>query len=200
MDRKPKYESMINTILTTSLAVITFASLSGVGCSKGAPTGGPAQTSSSVAAPVKADAKKAVASESEVEAPVEVEYAYRAEGRRDPFESLIRGTQVVAAPPKEEGPFVAVVDAGKFSPLERYDLEELHLVGIIDAGGSYRGLVEVADGKSYFLGSGTRVGRNGGVVSRVLEDRVVITETYRNPLGETRTKDVYLTFTKTGGD
>ncbi len=202
MDRKPDYESMINAILTTSLSlvVMTVASLGGGGCSKGAPTGGPAPTPSTVAAPAEAGAKKAPATKSVAEAPVEVEYAYRAEGRRDPFESLIKGTEIVTAPPKEEGPFVAVVEAGKFSPLERYDLEELRLVGVIDAGTSYRGLVEVADGKSYFLSSGTRVGRNGGVVSRVLEDRVVITETYRNPLGETRTKDVYLTFTKTGGD
>ena len=191
---------MIGTILTTSLAVISCISLGSVGCSKGAPTGEPAQKSSSPPVSVAAKANKATAPESEVEAAVEVEYAYRAEGRRDPFESLIKGTEIVTAPPKEEGPFVAVVEAGKFSPLERYDLEELRLVGIGDAGTSYRGLVEVADGKSYFLGSGTRVGRNGGVVSRVLEDRVVITETYRNPLGETRTKDVYLTFTKTGGD
>jgi len=191
---------MIGTILTTSLAVISCISLGSVGCSKGAPTGAPAQTSSSPPASVAAKAKKATAPESAVEAAVEVEYAYRAEGRRDPFESLIKGTEIVTAAPQEEGPFVAVVEAGKFSPLERYDLEELRLVGVIDAGASYRGLVEVADGKSYFLGSGTRVGRNGGVVSRVLEDRVVITETYRNPLGETRTKDVYLTFTKTGGD
>jgi len=193
---------MIDTILTTSLslALISCVSLGGLGCSKGAPTGGVAQTSSSAPAPVAAKATKAAAAENAVEAAVEVEYAYRAEGRRDPFESLIKGTEVIVSQPTEEGPFVAVVEAGKFSPLERYDLEELRLVGVIDAGGSYRGLVEVADGKSYFLGSGTRVGRNGGVVSRVLQDRVVITETYRNPLGETRTKDVYLTFTKTGGD
>jgi len=193
---------MIVTILTTSLslAVISCVSLVGVGCSKSASTGGSAQTSTSAPAPAAVEATKAATAGSAVEAPVEVEYAYRAEGRRDPFESLIKGTEVIVSPPKEEGPFVAVVEAGKFSPLERYDLEELRLVGVIDAGASYRGLVEVADGKSYFLGSGTRVGRNGGVVSRVLQDRVVITETYRNPLGETRTKDVYLTFTKTGGD
>jgi len=191
---------MIGTILTMSLAVISCVSLGSVGCSKGAPTGAPAQTASSPPTTVAAKAKKATVPEIAAEGTVEVEYAYRAEGRRDPFESLIKGTEIVTAPPKAEGPFVAVVEAGKFSPLERYDLEELRLVGVIDAGASYRGLVEVADGKSYFLGSGTRVGRNGGVVSRVLEDRVVITETYRNPLGETRTKDVYLTFTKTGGD
>jgi len=191
---------MIDTILTTSLAVISCAFIGSIGCSKGVPTGTPSQAASSPPASVATEAKKATAPESAVGAPVAVEYAYRADGRRDPFESLIKGTEIVTAAPKEEGPFVAVVEAGKFSPLERYDLEELRLVGIIDAGTSYRGLVEVADGKSYFLGSGTRVGRNGGVVSRVLEDRVVITETYRNPLGETRTKDVYLTFTKTGGD
>lgn len=199
MDRKPKYESMFGTILAMPLAVAALVLLGGVGCGKGAPTGGPGQTAPTVAA-AEADANKTAVPESEVATAVEVEYAYRAEGRRDPFESLIKGTEIVTPQTKEEGPFVAVVEAGKFSPLERYDLEELRLVGVIDAGTSYRGLVEVADGKSYFLGSGTRVGRNGGVVSRVLEDRVVITETYRNPLGETRTKDVYLTFTKTGGD
>lgn len=192
---------MIGTILTTSFTVIVLISFGSFGCSKGAPpSASPEVSSSAPAAPEVAKAKKPAPAGVAEEVPVEVEYAYRAEGRRDPFESLIKGTEIVTAPPKEEGPFVAVVDAGKFSPLERYDLEELRLVGIVDAGTSYRGVVEVADGKSYFLGNGTRVGRNGGVVSRVLEDRVVITETYRNPLGETRTKDVYLTFTKTGGD
>ena len=131
----------------------------------------------------------------------EVEYTYRGEGRRDPFASLIRGVEVEqVAVAEESGPFVAVVEGGAYSPLGRFDLQELKLVGIVDIGGVFHGLVEVADGKSYFLRSGTQVGRNGGVVSRVLDDRVVITETYRNPLGETRTKDVYLTFAKKGGD
>lgn len=130
-----------------------------------------------------------------------VEYTYRGEGRRDPFVSLIRGVEVEQPPPAQEsGPFVAVVEGGSYSPLARFDLQELKLVGIVDIGGVKHGLVEVADGKSYFLRSGTQVGRNGGVVSRILDDRVVITETYRNPLGETRTKDVYLTFAKKGGD
>jgi Tfp pilus assembly protein PilP len=129
------------------------------------------------------------------------EYTYRGEGRRDPFVSLIRGVEVEqVAAPEEAGPFVAVVEGGTYSPLARFDLEELKLVGIVDIGGAFHGLVEVADGKSYFLRNGTQVGRNGGVVSRVLDDRIVITETYRNPLGETRTKDVYLTFAKKGGD
>lgn len=142
---------------------------------------------------------KAVEAAPEVDVPVE--YTYRAEGRRDPFASLIRGVEVAPLVLEEEsGPFVAVVEGGSYSPLARLDLQELKLVGIIDVGGAYHGLVEVADGKSYFLRSGTQVGRNGGVVSRILEDRVVVTETYRNPLGETRTKDVYLTFAKTGGD
>ncbi|NCO56947.1 MAG: pilus assembly protein PilP [Deltaproteobacteria bacterium] len=191
----------MSTILNILLVVVSCALLGGVGCGKGAPQGAPPQAPANAPAPAPTEEQKPVAAGPAEEAVVEAEYAYHADGRRDPFESLIKGTEVATAAPKEEGPFVAVVDGGgDFSPLERYEMEELRLVGIVDAGGSYRGLVEVADGKSYFLGSGARVGRNGGVVSRVLEDRVVITETYRNPLGETRTKDVYLTFTKTGGD
>ncbi len=194
---------MACSIFTMSWVIIACVSLTAVGCGKGSPSrnSSPSASSRAPATVAKAKAKAKKSSVESAEAvPVEVEYSYRAEGRRDPFESLIKGTEVVAPPPRKEGPFVAVVEGGEFSPLERYDLEELRLVGIIDAGGTYRGLVEVADGKSYFLAAGTRVGRNGGVVSRVLEDRVVITETYRNPLGETRTKDVYLTFSKTGGD
>jgi Tfp pilus assembly protein PilP len=184
--------------MVVALIAALFLAVGGSGCgSKESPRSKPAPPT---AVPSGAEVAPKVA-EVTPEIDVEAGYTYRAEGRRDPFVSLIRGVEVEPVVVEEEsGPFVAVVGGGTYSPLGRFDLEELKLVGIIDVGGVYHGLVEVADGKSYFLRSGTQVGRNGGVVSRVLEDRVVVTETYRNPLGETRTKDVYLTFAKTGGD
>jgi Tfp pilus assembly protein PilP len=184
--------------MAVSTVTAMFLAVAGVGCgSKEAPRATP-PPSAETAGEGQMAAKVAAATP---EIQVEVEYNYRAEGRRDPFVSLIRGVEVEPVVVEEEsGPFVAVVEGGTYSPLAKFDLQELKLVGIVDVGGAYHGLVEVADGKSYFLRSGSQVGRNGGVVSRVLEDRVVVTETYRNPLGETRTKDVYLTFAKTGGD
>ena len=195
-----KYDTIYSNVdrLAAALIAAAILAVNGVGCgSREAPRHAPPST---VEAP-SAEQTPAKAVEATPEADIESAYAYRAEGRRDPFVSLIRGVEVAPTVVEEEsGPFVAVVEGGNYSPLARFDLQELKLVGIIDVGGVYHGLVEVADGKSYFLQSGTQVGRNGGVVSRVLEDRVVVTETYRNPLGETRTKDVYLTFAKTGGD
>jgi type IV pilus assembly protein PilP len=187
----------VNPMAAALVAAVILA-VGGVGCgSKETPH----QAAPSVVEPPTAEQTPAKPAAATPEVDIEATYTYRAEGRRDPFVSLIRGVEVAPTVVEEEsGPFVAVVEGGNYSPLARFDLQELKLVGIIDVGGVYHGLVEVADGKSYFLRSGTRVGRNGGVVSRVLEDRVVVTETYRNPLGETRTKDVYLTFAKTGGD
>ena len=195
-----RYKTIYGTVAPMGVALLAGAilAIAGVGCgSKEAkhqpPPAAVESPTVEKVAPKPAEATPAV--------DVEATYSYRAEGRRDPFVSLIRGVEVAPTVVDEEkGPFVAVVEGGSYSPLARFDLQELKLVGIVNVGGVYHGLVEVADGKSYFLRSGTQVGRNGGVVSRVLEDRVVVTETYRNPLGETRTKDVYLTFAKTGGD
>ncbi len=181
-----------------AIMAAVFLATGSVGCGSKSKPPEPAVPEVEVPAPVQGE-QTAPPIAPEIDATME--YTYRGEGRRDPFASLIRGVEVEqVAVPDESGPFVAVVEGGAYSPLARFDLQELKLVGIVDIGGAYHGLVEVADGKSYFLRNGTQVGRNGGVVSRVLDDRVVITETYRNPLGETRTKDVYLTFAKKGGD
>ncbi len=62
------------------------------------------------------------------------------------------------------------------TPLEKIDLSQLKLVGIILAVNGNRALVEEASGKGYVIEKGTYIGVNSGKVIDILRDKVVIEE------------------------
>ncbi len=113
----------------------------------------------------------------EAAAASEPAFQYRVEGRRDPFESLVK-----------EKPKVKVLkphfDAGRpRGPLERFDISALKLVGIVWGELGHRGLIRAPDNKGYFVTVGTYMGENGGQVVDVAPDRLVIEEKYKDTEG-----------------
>ncbi len=93
------------------------------------------------------------------------DYRYDPEGKPDPFESFVRVS----------------LDAGAddfSSPLERFDLSQLIVTGIIWQTRDARALIEDPSGKGYIVGVGTLVGKNRGKVIRIDDNRVLVKETY----------------------
>jgi type IV pilus assembly protein PilP len=62
------------------------------------------------------------------------------------------------------------------TPLEKLDLSQLKLVGVMLSDKGNTALVEDASGKGYVIKEGTYVGVNAGKVVRILKDRFIIEE------------------------
>lgn len=111
-------------------------------------------------------------------------YAYSAEGKPDPFVPFIQaGTDDESREP--------ATPARPLTPLERVEVRQLSLVGIIwrdDSPDTSSAMVELPDGKGFILRPGTRIGRNQGQVVEIMPHRVVVSEMVANIYGVTEEK------------
>lgn len=108
-------------------------------------------------------------------------YVYDPTGRRDPFEAFGKSGQVVVDPaaPTLAVPTPSVLipqNVGVLTPLERYDLGELQLVGVMWDIRSPKAMVRDPIGKLHVVRKDTRIGRNNGFVAAVREGELVIVE------------------------
>ncbi|MFO8084174.1 MAG: pilus assembly protein PilP [Desulfobacterales bacterium] len=107
---------------------------------------------------------------------------YTPENKIDPFRPLFREESH-----EEEIEVSQKVEKEKRiprTPLERIDLNQLKLVGIIQAPRGNKGLVEEASGKGYIVSLGTYMGTNGGRVVDIMNDRVLVEEETEDILGK----------------
>jgi len=123
-------------------------------------------------------------------------YSYTVEGKIDPFASIFRA-----------GPSVfAEQDDGKkkrripLTPIEKVDLSQLKLVGIISASSGNKALVEDASGKGFVIKKGSRIGINSGRVVKILKNVVVVEEKAENISGETTLVERELKLQKPPGE
>ena len=72
------------------------------------------------------------------------------------------------------------------TPLERIDLSQLKLVGIIMASSGNRALVEESSGKGYVIKKGTYIGINSGKVVKIKKEKVVVEEEFEDVFGKTK--------------
>lgn len=112
-------------------------------------------------------------------AAVAPEYHYDPTGKVDPFRSYVR-RQVTFDP------------EGSASPLERFDLTQLAVMGIIWGLEEPRALVRDPTGKGYIVRAGTPIGKNKGRILRIEDNKVVVKETYLDHLDRATTKEVDL--------
>jgi type IV pilus assembly protein PilP len=84
---------------------------------------------------------------------------YNPVGKRDPFKPVCKPEKV-----------------RKLGPLEKFELDRLRLVAVIDGTSQPLAMVESPDGVQYVVLIGTPIGRNQGRVSRITKGRVVISE------------------------
>jgi type IV pilus assembly protein PilP len=95
------------------------------------------------------------------------EYTYNPIGKRDPFKSFLA----------EE---IAPGSQKALTPLQRFDIDQLGLIGIIWGISTPRAMVTTPDQKGYVVQKGTLVGKNWGKVSRITQDEVIVSEEYRD--------------------
>jgi type IV pilus assembly protein PilP len=116
------------------------------------------------------------------------EYSYNPSGRRDPFAIVLRDPKM-----GEENQ--------NLPPLQQLSLTELNLIGIVWGGFGYSAMVQAPDGKGYTVRQGTRVGPNGGAVSSITENAIVVQERFTDVYGNKQVREyVKLLHAKEGAE
>jgi type IV pilus assembly protein PilP len=106
-----------------------------------------------------------------------VVFSYRPVSRRDPFAPIVMKQEKKAS-------------RGDRPPLERYNISEFKLSGIVWGGFGYNAMLEGPDGKGYFIRVGTILGPNRGVVKKITQNMIVIEEKFKNIMGEIERKEI----------
>lgn len=105
-------------------------------------------------------------------------YTYRAEGRRDPFTSLLmRGSQT-------QKPSIGARAVG----LSGLETSEVTLKGTIASQGGYVGILQGADNKTYIVRSGDRL--LDGTIRTITQDGMVVTQQVTDPLSLEKQREV----------
>ena len=104
---------------------------------------------------------------------------YNPEGKLDPFAPLIK-EKPVNLPVKHR----RAVRRKLLTPLEKLDLSQLKLVGILRAQSGNKALVEEDSGKGYVIKKGTYIGIHSGKVATILPDRIIIEEEVEDIYGK----------------
>jgi type IV pilus assembly protein PilP len=121
-----------------------------------------------VATPVALEANK-----------IETLFQYNPEGRRDPFKSIIVSSE------KQKS-------VENLPPLQRKEVSELKLIGIVWGGFGYGAVIQTPDGKGYAVRKGTRVGLNNGTISQITDKEIVIKEKYLDMFNEPKMKEIVM--------
>lgn len=109
----------------------------------------------------------------------EKESLYDRKGRPDPFAPFVSGQE-----PSTQNETKKKLQRRKpRTPLERMSLGQLQLTAVMETGDQNVALVEEASGKGYVVKKGTYIGNEGGRVTQILPDAVVIEEKYLDVFG-----------------
>ncbi|PIE70857.1 MAG: hypothetical protein CSA22_05525 [Deltaproteobacteria bacterium] len=111
-----------------------------------------------------------------------IQQYYLPDGKLDPFKSIFFESEISG-----EDKFKPKKNKRKhITPLEKFDLGQLELVGIIQSEQETIGIVEESNGKGYVVRLGTYIGLNSGRIVEISNDRLLIEEEVVNPLGKTK--------------
>jgi type IV pilus assembly protein PilP len=130
-----------------------------------------------------------VASTSSRERPI-----YDPKGRINPFEPLFREKQAMAAGKKKRKKRVPR------TPLEKIDLSQLKLVGVVLASSGNKAMVEESNGKGYVIRKGTYIGTNAGKVVQIQSSKVIVAEEYEDYRGNVTLRNKELKLPKPPGE
>jgi type IV pilus assembly protein PilP len=101
-------------------------------------------------------------------------FTYNPIGKRDPFRSFIEIMRDTATPKQLR----------QLEKTEKFELNQYTLVALVSGTSQPRAMVEDPEGYGHVLKIGTRLGTNGGRVTRISSTLVVVVEEYRSPTGE----------------
>ncbi len=104
-------------------------------------------------------------------------YEYDPTGKRDPFRPLF----LMRRP--------AAQTVEPLTPLQRYEIGQLRLVGVVYNLAPPRAMVEDSSGLGFIVMPGTPIGPNGGVVTAIRPRQVVVEEWQTDVVGERHRKE-----------
>lgn len=111
---------------------------------------------------------------------------YNAEGRIDPFAPLFKPTTVKVVRSSDKPKSAREARVGRLTALEKLDLSQLKLTGIMHLPTANRSMamVEETTGKGHVIKKGTYIGVNSGRVVEIKENVVIIEEEVENYMGD----------------
>ena len=109
-------------------------------------------------------------------------YIYNPIGKRDPFRS----------PDLDLARASSVSNAACNEPLCKFDLDQLTLVAVVSGDSNPVAMVQDPQGRGYILHRNTRIGRQGGKVTQILRDSVIVTEYFTAPDGKSNANQLTL--------
>jgi type IV pilus assembly protein PilP len=125
----------------------------------------------------------------------EISDLYNPEGKLDPFEPLFKKERVSL-----EAGTKKIKRRKPLTPLERVNLSQLSLVGIIQAPSGSRALVQESSGKGYVVKKGTYIGTNSGKIVQILKDSIIVEEESEDIYGKVSTVQKQLKLQKPPGE
>jgi type IV pilus assembly protein PilP len=125
---------------------------------------------------------------------------YHPEGKVDPFENPFREQAPEPTAPEAEQEDPNKPERIRQTPLERIDLSQLTLVGVIKFPSGYKAIVEEQSGKGYVIKKGTYIGTNYGQVTEIQNDRIMIQEKVKDYLGKYKDQTSQLKLQKPLGE
>jgi type IV pilus assembly protein PilP len=120
---------------------------------------------------------------------------YNPQGKLDPFEPLFQEKAAAVAMPEKK-----TKTRKRLTPLEKMDLSQLQLVGVIRSLSGDRALVEDAAGKGYVVTKGTYIGNRYGKIVEILADRIIVAEEVENIYGKVSVQTKPLIIQKPPGE
>ncbi len=108
-------------------------------------------------------------------------YVYNPKGKPDPFASFIARQEAFEKKRKKRKPRTY---------LETLELSQLELTAIVIGAKGRWAMVRDSKGIGHVIKKGTPIGTNGGIVYKILPDRVIIREKHMDFTGKEVTKDI----------
>ncbi|WP_339134610.1 MAG: pilus assembly protein PilP [Candidatus Electrothrix sp. GW3-4] len=121
-------------------------------------------------------------------------FQYKFEDRPDPFLPFLsqdRGRDELDESPIDEGEGKALTGMQLFEP------GQLRLVALLKIGNKNVAMAEDIAGKGYRLDENMLIGRHG-IINRITEEQVEITESYKTKTGRVVTKEIIMRLKKEG--
>jgi type IV pilus assembly protein PilP len=119
---------------------------------------------------------------------------YDPKGKINPFEPLFTGKQTAGLTKLKRKRRVPRTE------LEKIDLSQLKLVGIILASNGNKALVEESNGKGYVIKKGTYIGTNTGKVVQIDNNKVIVAEEFEDYRGNVVLKNTEIKLPKPPGE
>jgi len=105
---------------------------------------------------------------------------YSRKGRVDPFEPFVQGPK----PEESSKAQKKLQRRDPRTPLERLSLGQLRLTAVMEMPDENLAMVEEASGKGYVVKQGTYIGDQGGRITEVMPDAIIIEEKYLDVFGK----------------